>query len=136
MSRQCIVNHNIVIPFLSYGLVPGKTSFSVVMLKDGVVLTALPTITYFELGSGAYTLAFTPLSTGSYDILIENNILLLEVVSKTLASVLQNLEDEALGSWTWDKTSGSLLVLRQDGSTLAPYQVVDNVQTASREKLN
>jgi len=59
----------------------------------------------------------------------------LEVVAVTTTQILQNLADESIGSWTWNKTTGILNMIRQDGSPLANFNVVDNLSTASRERL-
>jgi hypothetical protein len=59
-----------------------------------------------------------------------------DVVSRSLDSYLKNIEDEALGSWTWDKQAGTLTMLKQDGTQLAIFNVVDNLTTASRERVS
>lgn len=86
--------------------------------------------------NGLCNFTFTPTSTGTYTLYADSAIqATVEVVSKTKLSFLQNLEDESLGSWTWDKTSGALALLRQDGTALASFNVVDNLTTSSRERL-
>src|ERR1022692_3884062 len=110
---QSLVNLPITIPFLSTGLVTGLTTFSSITLVDGTLGVYSPT--YAEIGSGLYNLTFTPLSTGLYTIFIEEVLLpSIEVVSKTLSSQLQDISDENLGSWQWDKTTGILQLYRLD----------------------
>ena len=57
------------------------------------------------------------------------------VVDRTVVSRLQTIEDGVLGSWSWDKISGTLTLLRQNGTTLASYKVIDTMTNASRELL-
>lgn len=135
------INTPISIPFTSIGLVTGLTSFAYAVALGGTILTgattpALPTFTFSEIGGGAYLLTFTPTSTGNYSIYIQNQIAgYISVVARDKFSYLQNLENEAMGSWQWDKTTGVLTMLRQDGTTLATYNVVDNMTQASRARV-
>jgi hypothetical protein len=118
---QAIINLPIKIPFTSAGLVTGLTSFSPIFLLNGVIMTT-PTWTSTEIGSGLYTLNFIPTSTGILSILISQSLLVpIEVVSVTTAQILQNLADESIGSWTWNKTTGILNMIRQDGTPLANH---------------
>ena len=109
------------------------------MIVDGVV--SYPIITFQEIGtsSGIFSAAFTPTSTGVYYWFIEgdtsHNLQPFRVVTRNVYSFLQNLEDESIGSWTWDKTTGALTLLRQDASQLATFQVTDTLNSASRERL-
>ena len=137
MSTQLIVNQLTSLPFTSTLLVTGMTSFANVRtLVDGV-LQSNPSYTYTEIGNGLYTLNFTPNVTGKWTIFIEGRIQGdFEVVTKDTLTILRNLEDESLGSWTWDKTTGVLTLLRQDTTTLATFQVVDDLSTASRERVS
>lgn len=130
------VNQSVKIPFVAIGLGTGRTSFSPIFLNNGQPTTISPSPTFSEIGSGVYTVNFVPASTGNWSIFIEGSIQKeFQVVSRTLYSLVQDLTDEALGSWTWDKTSGVLTVLRGDSSVLATYKVLDSVQNASRERL-
>lgn len=52
-----------------------------------------------------------------------------------LVSSLKNIEEEALGSWKWDKTCGNMEMFRQDGTTLATFKVIDTLDEASRERI-
>jgi hypothetical protein len=104
------------------------------LLQNGAVVTS-PTVTFTDLGSnGLYNATFTPTSTGIYVLycwgIIQAQI---EVVTALNSTTLQNIVDVSLGSWVWNKTAGTLQLLRQDGTTLANYTVVDNLTTASRE---
>lgn len=136
MSIQCIINQPIKLPFLSTNLVTGLTSFlGVTVLVNGSVPLVAPTLTYTEVGNGMYTLNVTPGITGNWSILIEKTILSFSVVVRDNYTILRNLEDECLGSWTWDKTSGLLTALRQDGTTLATFTVSDTLENASKERI-
>ena len=122
------------IPFVSVNNTTGMSAFSNVhLLKDGV-LNPLAT-TFTEIGNGLYVATFTPTSTGLYTYFIEGKIqATIRVVGKTIYTLLQNIEDSAIGSWQWDKTTGILTLIRQDGTTLAGFSVIDNLTAASRER--
>lgn len=113
---------------------PGKTSFGdLVVVKDGNPVPN-PSVSYTEVSAGFYRLNYTPTSTGIYTFHVASQIpAQVEVVTKTIYSYLRNIEDEAMGSWQWDKTSGVLTMVRQDGSELAKFNIVDNLTTSSRE---
>lgn len=132
MSQQCIVNTSLITPFTSAGLITGKVSFSnTYVLYNG--LSNSLTFTTTEIGNGLYTLTITFPSIGEWAVFIEGQIYQYNVVAATLASTLQDLSDEALGSWQWNKLTGSLALLRKDGSSLANYSVTDTPNSASRE---
>lgn len=129
-----VVNQPVKIPFVSTNNVTGIVSFTnVFLLKDGVVNAA--TVTTVEIGNGLYVATFTPTTTGKYALYIEKFVQgAVNIVTKSLYTFIQNLEDEALGSWSWDKNTGILQFMRQDGSTMAGFAVVDNLTTASRAR--
>jgi hypothetical protein len=131
---QCIINQVIKVPFTSVNLVTGLVTFTPRVLIDGVLVS--PVITYTEIGLGLYVASFTPTSTGNLILFIEGKIIEdIEIVTRTNATILQNLEEEALGSWTWDKTLGKLTLIKANGTTLASFNVVDTLVTASRERI-
>jgi hypothetical protein len=129
-----VINQAITVPFTSVNLVTGKTSFTnVYFMLNGVVVAM--SYTTAEIGNGLYTFTFTPVSTGTYSVFIEQTIAAsLNVVSRTVLSYLQNIEDEALGSWSWDKTTGILTLVTQSGTQLATFAVTDNLTLASRSR--
>ena len=91
-----------------------------------------------EIGtnSGVYSVTFTPTSNGEYYVYANGHLVAhISVSAQSLFSVVKNIEDEALGSWTWNKVSGALTMLRQNGATLATYNIVDSIATSSRERL-
>lgn len=141
IKLESIVNQAVKVPFTSVNLVTGMSSFTNVhLVKDGVGLTGitspiLPTITYTEIGNGMYLASFIPTVSGEYSLFIEAQIQgQVTVVAKSLYTFLQNIEDAELGSWEWDKNAGTLTFLRQTGATMAGFDVVDNLTTASRER--
>lgn len=130
------VNTNVVLTIQNpAGSGQGTAPADLTLLKNGVIVTT-PTITVTDLAShGLYNFAFTPTTTGMYVLFVYGAIQsTVEVVSQTDQSYLQNLQDEALGSWVWDKVAGTLVMLRQDGTNLASFTVIDNLTTASRER--
>jgi hypothetical protein len=116
------------------GNAPDLTSISdLALYLNGSTSSTTVTVAYVGTGN-LYNLSFTPTSTGVYNLFCFGEIQArINVTTRSDQSFLQNIEDEALGSWTWDKSTGVLTVLRQDGSTLNTYNVVDNLTTASRE---
>lgn len=114
----------------------GQTSFSdFVILNNGVAVVS-PTYTVVETpaSSGIYVVTYTPIATGYYAFHAAANIFAyVNVVSRTVYSYLTNIEDEALGSWSWNKQTGVLTTYRQDGSVFHTFNVVENITTASRE---
>lgn len=141
VNIELAINTPVSIPFTSINLVTGGISFPYVVALNNVVLSTIttpvaPTFTFTEMGGGAYLLTFTPSSTGIYSIYLQNQIAaVINVVARDKFSYLQNLENEAIGSWSWNKSTGVLTMLRQDGTTLATYNVVDNMTTASRARV-
>lgn len=134
---ELTINQPVKLGFTSQNLTLGKTSFTPVILLDGISHTITPTPTYTEIGGGVYTMNFTPTSTGELTIFIEGQIQVrAQVVTKTVSSVLKDLSDEALGSWSWNKSTGVLTLYKSDSSVLATYNVVDTVTTASRERVS
>lgn len=134
LRNDVAINTPIVVPFTTEGLTTGVTTFIPTILLNGAVTNSvIPGFT--EIGGGLYTLSFTTTQTGNYIIFIEGQIVAnFNVVNRDVFDFLQNLEDEALGSWQWNKQTGQLTLLKQNGSTLGNYTVVDNLTTASREK--
>lgn len=107
-----------------------------VLYKDGVASGL--TLTVAQIGAtNAWKITFTPTATGMYSLyafgVIQFNA---QCSVKSLYSYLLNIEDEALGSWSWNKETGVLTILRQTGATLATHNVVDNLTTASRERVS
>lgn len=128
------VNTVVKVPFTSVNLVTGMSSFNnVKFLIDGVLTTI--SYTTAEIGNGLYVLTFTPGVTGVYSLFIEQTIAaVINVVTKPLYTFLKNIEDEAIGSWTWDKVTGVLSLTRQDGSALGTFAVTDTLTSATRQR--
>jgi len=108
----------------------------VVVYKDGVLSGLTPVVV--QIGtSTAWSVSFTPASTGVYSVYAFGAIQYrVKAVTKSLYDFLKNVEDEALGSWSWNKSTGVLTVLRQDGTPLATHNVLDNLTAASRERVS
>ena len=132
---EAILNQQLKVPFVSVNNQTGLVAFANThFLLDGVTTAITPT--YTEIGHGLYVMTFTPTTTGVYTIFIEQTIAaMIKVVAKSLYSFLLNLEDEAIGSWTWDKTTNLVTFIRQDSTTMATFTATDNLTLASRERL-
>jgi hypothetical protein len=121
---------------LYFQAAPGITNFSgLVVLNNG---TLVPTPNISATGTvvpGVYVITYQPTSTGRGVITFNDTIVAqVEVVTKGLFSYLKNIEDEAIGSWSWDKQQGTLQMTRQDGSVLANFDVTENITAAIRER--
>jgi hypothetical protein len=112
----------------------GMTSFPIIALLNGALLSPQPAVTFSVIGQGLYTLTFTPAQTGEYSIYVNSQILNVECQQQSLQTSLQTLADAALGSWSWNKSTGVLTLLTASGTTLATYNVTDSAQTTSRER--
>ena len=107
-----------------------------IRVYSGSTLVALTTTVQSLSTVGPALVKFTPNSTGRYTVALQTGEILgvVDVVARTLQSYARNIEDEALGSWQWNRTSGTLQLLRQDGSVLANFTVTDTLTDSSRER--
>lgn len=107
-----------------------------VLLLNGAISSTVPT--FAAVGAGPlYSFTFTPTGTGVYILYAFGAIQgLVNVVTQSLYTITKNIQDEAIGSWQWDKVAGTLTMLRQDGTALAQYTVTDNLTTSSRERIS
>lgn len=98
-------------------------------------LSAIP-VTYTRQGSTQFlSVSFTPTATGIYTVYAFDAIQFrVNCVPQLSYDIISNLQDEALGSWTWDKTTGILTMLRQNSTTLATFTAQDTLTNASRER--
>lgn len=130
-----VVNQEMDIPFSRPA--PGETVFSTYILKDGVLYTTIPTSpTYTDHGSGLYTIILTLVETGQYTIFIEGDIrAYVNVTSKSSYQILQDLDDVAQGSWSYDKAAGTMELIRMNGQVLHTFNIVDTTTVTSRERL-
>jgi hypothetical protein len=113
---------------------PGKNIGDAVVLNGSAVIGS-PTLSIYEVLSGIFVVDYIPATTGVHCVFADGNVIArLEVVQKTSQALLKNIEDEALGSWSWDKQQGNLVMIRQDGTELARFDVVETLEIASRER--
>jgi hypothetical protein len=114
---------------------PGLVNPGLTVLNNGTVVDSATTTVVESSTPGIYIVTYNPTITGRQCVIFNNNLVaFIEVVTKSIYSSLKNLEDEALGSWIWDKQLGKLDMIRQDGTPLASFDVVENLTTASRER--
>ena len=84
-----------------------------------------------------WSVTFTPTTPGMYALVAFGTLQFRsQCFPKSPYTVWANIEDEALGSWTWNKATGLLTLIRQDGTTMATYDAADTAALASREKLS
>jgi hypothetical protein len=103
------------------------------LFLNGALSTDVPSVTL--ISGNAWSVTFTPTSTGIYSFQCFGAISFrVRAVQKSLYTSLTNLEDEAFGSWQWDKTTGALTLLRQNGTSLATFTVQDTMTSGSRER--
>lgn len=137
LQLNSTVNTSLTFTVLDPAGTTGTPPTDLTLLFNGTVVTS-PAITVTDLSNkGLYNFTFTPLATGVYVVYAYGSIVAqIDITTRTLTSFLQNIEDEALGSWIWNKTLGTLQLLKQDGTPLGSYNVVDNLTTASRELIS
>lgn len=135
LNMETTVSTPIKVPFVSENNDTGLTSFDTTILRDGVIYTSLAIpVSYTEIGEGLYTLDVTFTESGVYTIFVEEFIVgYITVRDRSMMSYLVNLEDAAIGSWLWNKQTGSLQLFRVNGQVLASFQMSDTTTEASRE---
>lgn len=112
------------------------TSPNGVLYQDGALSSITPTFVH-QGSTQFWSVSFTPTSTGIYSLYAFSIIQFRVKCVPTLSyQLLTDVADEALGSWTWDKTTGTLTILRQNGSTLATHTALDTLTNASRERIS
>lgn len=95
------------------------------------------TFTTTSVGSNNWSVTFTPTVTGVYTFFAFGEVQFrAQCAAKSMYTYLGNLEDEALGSWSWDKATRVLTVHRQNGSVLATHNLIDDLAVASRERVS
>lgn len=137
--RQFILGSQVSMSFTSLGLVSNKVTNGTItfagVFKDGVIVPNL-TPSFSEIGSGFYRFNFTPSSTGVYEVLVEGQIYVLEVVTATFSSILSDILDSVAGSWEWNKLTGQVTFYRLNGTSLYSYNMINGSDSASREKIS
>lgn len=135
LNVETTVSTPIKVPFVSENNDTGMTSFDTTILKDGEIYTSLVTpISFTEIGEGLYVVEVTFTETGVYTLFLEGRIAgYITVRDRSVMSYLVNLEDAAIGSWLWNKQTGSLQLFRVNGQVLSTFQMTDTTTTASRE---
>lgn len=130
------VEVNNAVSFLAISTTGLNPPTDLVLFKDSAVYTGAAVTVVSASSSNAYNFTFTPIATGTYTVFAYGAIqATVFVVSKSLFTYMKNVEDESLGSWSWDKTAGTLSLLRQDGTPLASFNVTDTLTTATRERI-
>lgn len=106
------------------------------LYQNGAISSVSPV--FVQQGSTVFwSVTFTPTATGVYTLYAFGAIQFRAQCVPTLSyQLLTDITDEALGSWTWDKTTGTLTILRQNGSTLAVHTALDSLTNASRERVS
>lgn len=96
-----------------------------------------PVVALTPSSTTTWSVTFTPNVTGLYTFYCFGQVQFqVQVVAKSMYTTLKLLEDEALGSWTWDKTTGLLTLLGTTGATIATFTVLDSLVSGSRERLS
>lgn len=111
------------------------TAADMVLYRAGAASGITPTAA--QIGStNAWSVSFTPNATGVYSLYVFGGVQLrVNVVLKASTDLLRDLSDEALGSWSWNKQTGVLSLVRQDGTALASFTMTDNLTVSSRERV-
>lgn len=134
MDIEAVLNEPV---FIALGDVPGQTigAFSLVVTKDGA-LSTVATPSLYEPSPGLYNFSYTFTEPGLHHIFKNGSLIAtVHVVEKASHLILQDLEDVAMGSWIWNKQTAKLEFYRQDGNKFAEFDVVEDAQVASRERV-
>ena len=133
INTEISVNQQLVTPFVSVGNQTGmvQSDFSVVLVRNNALATEPFTIT--EVANGLYLFSFTPVNTGKYTVFIDTRVITyVEVFDRDTMTLLRNIEDEALGSWTHNKLTGELILFRSNGQELRRFHVTETPTNKSR----
>lgn len=110
--------------------------FNLVVLRDGELDGGNASVALSEPVPSIYDLAFTFATPGQYAIVLDGTVkAYVTAVSRASHEMLENIEDVSLGSWQWDKSNGTLVMLDQNGDVLANFEVTDNGTVSSRERV-
>lgn len=111
------------------------TSPNAVLYLNGAQASASLSVT--QLGStNVWSISFVPNSTGIYTVYAFGQVQFrAQANTKSIYASLANIEDYTLGNWMWNKQTGLLTLYRVNGSVLATYNMLDQSNSSSREKL-
>lgn len=83
-----------------------------------------------------FFLTHTPASTGFFTYVINGIIIgVVNIVPRSIYSILDNIEGATIGSWSWDKKTGELTMFKLSGEVLEKFDVRDSLISSSRERL-
>lgn len=128
------ISTTVKIPFVAINNDTGRNDFDHIMLKDGVVYdNLLAPIVYSEIGGGMYVAQVTFTETGLFTFFIDDHIAATVLVrERSLTSYLVNIEDQAIGSWQWNKETKELIMYRQNGQVLSTFTLEDGLSISQR----
>lgn len=131
-----MLEHIINTPLSTVVVNPGSGSLTDAVLYFNNAVSA-QAVTVAQIGSTpVWSVTFTPNATGNWTLIAFGVAQFwIKVVNKSLYEYLKNVEDEAMGSWTWNKETKVLTMLRQDSTTLATFNVEDTLTDSSRERI-
>lgn len=124
------------LPFVDKNGATGNAgSYSVVVVKDGVAVSGIGVPVVTEIGSGAYNIAITFTVAGSYTVITDGQVIArVTVYDHSTRAILNSLLDGTMGSWRWDKVSGTYILYGINGNQVATYNIEDTVQYTSRQR--
>lgn len=128
------ISTTVKIPFVAINNDTGRNDFDHIMLKDGVVYdNLLAPIVYSEIGGGMYVAQVTFTETGLFTFFIDDHIAATVLVrERSLTSYLVNIEDQAIGSWQWNKETKEMTMYRQNGQVLSTFTLDDGLSISQR----
>lgn len=136
ISTEVAINVPITMPLVAKDQETGLhlSDFNVVVTRNNAIENV--TLTLTEVGSGYYLLSTSFPSTGQISVFAQGKLLAyVQVVPRDKFSVLQDIQDEALGSWYMDKLTNKLTLLRQNGAQLAEFNLSESPNASSRERV-
>ena len=123
-------------PFVAKNGATGQaSSFVVSVVKEGVLTSLGAGASVSELASGAYNVAITFSQAGNYVIITDGQVIARVIVFDTSTrNILSSILDGTMGSWRWDKVTGTYTLYGISGQVVAAYDIEDTVQFTSRQR--
>lgn len=133
MYSTHIINTPVYLPVVST-TVSGQTIPSIRFIRDGQLDPTIYSVSEIDAGQNLYSVSFFPDAPGVWHVYLEGKVVAgFKIVNKDYEEYLKNIEDEAIGSWQWNKTTGQLQLFRQNGDPFQQFTIVDNNLETSRE---
>lgn len=133
---EATIGQLVKVPFISKTLATGIAgSYSLKVILNGVLTTIGNSAVFSEIGNGVYSVAISFPQSGDYYLIADDQVISTVLVSEvTTRGMVSAILDGTLGSWRWDKVTGTYTLYGLSGQVVATYNVEDTVQFTSRQR--